>query len=189
MERAHKRKQYFIDKNFQARFILKFCLVVIASSLLLGLSTFLLSRNSTTVAIENTKVMVKRTSDFILPTLVLTTLIVTVISAIVVVVLVLFISHKIAGPLYRLKREIKSLKDGDLKRTFAIRAKDQFKELASGLDEMSASLRQKHVELHDKWEALKQSLQQMNLPVSSADKTKLDEMAKEISQILSYFKI
>lgn len=189
MTTGAKRRQYFIDKSFQGRFILKFCCIVVASSLLIGLSMFFLSMNSTTVAIENTQVMVKRTADFILPTLALTTLVVTLVSALAVIILVLFVSHKIAGPLYRIRREINSLKDGDLKRIFAIRAKDQLKELASGLDEMCVSLRQKHVELHDKWGALRSSLQEMNLPLSSEDKTKLDRMAKEITDILNYFKI
>ena len=59
----NKRRNYFIDKSFQTKFIIKFCMIVMVSSLLIGVFLFFLSRNLTTVAIENARVIVKSTSD------------------------------------------------------------------------------------------------------------------------------
>ena len=76
--KGYSRKHYFIDKEFQTKFILRFCGVVVVSSLLIGILIFLLSQNSTTVAIENTQVRVKTTADFILPVLVQTIIVVSI---------------------------------------------------------------------------------------------------------------
>jgi len=77
--RHYHRKHYLIDKKFQLAFVMKFCAVVILASLAIGTFIFYMSRNSTTVAIENTRVFVKPTSDFILPQLVVTVILVSLV--------------------------------------------------------------------------------------------------------------
>ncbi|MFC1658857.1 HAMP domain-containing protein [Candidatus Omnitrophota bacterium] len=184
-----KRKQYFIDKGFQTRFILKFCAIVIISSLLIAGLMFLLSQNSTTVAIENTQVVVKRTADFILPVMAGTLLIAALLSAAAVIVVTLLASHKIAGPLFRLKKEIDILKDADLTRNFSIRSKDQLQALAKSLKEMSDSLRNKQTELKNKCAVLISYLKENNFTVPAEHKEKLSQMLREIEEMLDYFKV
>ena len=184
-----KRRQYFISKGFQTKFILKFCLVVIMSSLMIGGLIFFLSRNSTTVAIDNTKVIVKSTADFILPVIIQTLLMVTIFSGIAVWIITLFISHKIAGPLYRLKREIDILKEGDLTRNFKIRAKDQIQDLARSLNLMCASLRLKHTELRNKYHRLKGYLEAKDFRVLPEQKEEFFKLEQDIDDILNYFKV
>ena len=62
--------------------------------------------DSTTVVIENTRVIAKSTADFILPGLSLTVVIVAASTALVMLFLTLMITHRIAGPIYRFKKEI-----------------------------------------------------------------------------------
>lgn len=187
--RGYKRKQFFIDKNFQTRFILKFCIVVIASSLLIEGIVFYLSRNSTTVTIENTKVIVKRTADFILPIMTQTLLIVTFCSVVVVLVLILFISHRIAGPLYRLRREIESLRDGDLVRNFNIRATDELKALAESLSQMSLSLKEKITSHKEKCKKLEDYLAQKDFTIVESDKHELAKILEELNSTLNSFRV
>ena len=55
-----------------------------------------------------------------------------------------FISHKIAGPLYRFEKDINSLaKDGDLTRIFRLRKRDEMQELAEALNTMVSGFRGK----------------------------------------------
>ena len=145
----YKRRNYFIDKKFQGRFILKFCAIVIISSVLIGGILFFLSTNSTTVAIENTKVKVKNTADFLLPIIAVTVIIVTLFSALSVAILSMLISHKIAGPLYRIKNEIERLRIGDLGANFHIRKGDQLQELAISLEQMTQVLQEKVKQLKE----------------------------------------
>ena len=188
MTNANKRRHYFIDKSFQTKFILKFCLIVILSSLLIGVTMFYVSRNSTTVAIEDTKVMAKLTADFILPLMIGILLIVATLSALVVSILTLLISHKISGPLYRLKREIDILKDGDFRRNFSIRTRDQLQELSKSLNTMCKTLREKQVELKRRVEAVRSSLEN-DKSVKRAKKEELLIKFNEIDNILNSFKL
>jgi methyl-accepting chemotaxis protein len=185
----YKRRQYFIDPAFQARFILKFCLVVIVASLLIGAFVFLFSRNATTVTIENTHVRVKSATDFILPVLSVTVLSVTIISAIAVLILTLLDSHKISGPMFRLQREVELLKQGSLDRSFMIRNHDQLQALATSLEEMSDTLRSKHVELNNKYHFLQKFLSEKKSVLPEQDKEQLKTLLEELSATLNYFKV
>jgi methyl-accepting chemotaxis protein len=189
MDARNKRKKYFIDKEFQTKFIMRFCLVVLISSMAIGWLLFYLSRGSTTVAIENTKVMVKPTADFILPQLIATLLIVTVFSSLVVIIMTLFASHKISGPLYRLNKEIELLKAGDLTSSFTIRNKDQLKDLADNLGGMCDTLREKHKDLKAKSAALKKYLEARNYTIAGDEKEDFVSRLDEIIDILGYFKV
>ena len=179
-----RRRILFIDKDFQIKFIAKFCVIVILSSVLVGALLLLFSENFTTVAIENTQVVVKNMSNFILPIIIETVSIVTVFTALAVVILTLFVSHKISGPLYRLKKEIDVFKSGYLKANFKTRKSDQLKELTTSLYEMGNSLADKHLELKNKLAALKTSLQD-----PAEDKGVILKKLNELEQVLSYFKI
>ena len=178
------RKNYFIDKDFQSKFIIKFCSIVIVSSLLIGVILFYSSRGFTTVAMEGSRVIVKRTSDLILPIIIETLLLVTVFSAVWAILLTLFTSHKIAGPLYRLKKEIDNLKNGNLNANFRTRKSDQLQNLARSLTDMGEVLDKKHAELRKKLTELRVSLDKAVL-----DKDTITKKLSELEETLNYFKI
>lgn len=189
MSQVCKRRNYFIDPAFQLNFILKFCVVVIVSSLVIGAAMFFLSQNSTTVAIENTKVLVKPTSDFILPGMAAILLIVAVFSSLIVLVLTLFVSHKIAGPIFRIQKDIELVQGGDLTRKFMIRNNDQLQALAKSLSDMTQALRQKHLTIGGQCRSVSNFLEEKNLSGSREDREKLLQMIKELYETLSYFKV
>ncbi len=184
-----RRRQYIVDKDFQIGFIFKFCAVVILSSFIIGGLVFYFTGNSTTVAIENTKVVVKPTSDFILPVLALTAAIVAVFSSLVLGVAALIISHRVVGPLYRLRKEVELLKEGDFTKQFQVRNKDHLKDLAKSLGEMSLTLRKRHTELKKRSTQLQQFLKDRNYNLSSEDKERFSQMLEGIDVILNFFKV
>ena len=189
MMNRNKRKKYIIDPKFQRDFILKFTSVVIIASLAIGFAIIFFLRDSTTVSIENTKVVVKGTSDFILPVVITTLLTVTFVSALLVFSMTLLASNRIAGPLFRLKKEIDSLKGGDLTGTFSVREKDELKDLAKSLGLMCSTLRQKHSELKVRSDSLKNYLKDKNFNISGQDWPAFSKKLEEIGEILNYFKI
>ena len=174
------RRNYFIDRGFQSKFIIRFCLVLLVTSLLIGALFIFFTESSTTVAIENTKVVVKRTSDFIMPIMVQTLIIVTISSALSVIILTLFTSHKIAGPLYRVKKEIDRLKQGDLTSSCRIRKNDQLQNLANDISDLTEAWRDKHKLLRDKVLDIRTSLD------SGID---VKDKVKELEDIQQFFKV
>jgi len=152
-----KRKNYFIDKQFQTKFIVKFCLINIVASLLAGVLIYFLNRQTNTVAFENLKVVVKSTADFIHPILLMVLVIVTLFAAIATIIIVLFTSHRISGPLYRLTQELEKIKTKDLSHPIRIRAADQLQRLASECEAMRAEYQQSIRKAKQSWRALQKS--------------------------------
>ncbi|MDD4941663.1 MAG: methyl-accepting chemotaxis protein [Candidatus Omnitrophica bacterium] len=187
--RTYHRRQYLIDEKFQLAFIMKFCTIVILASLAIGLFIFFFTRSSTTVAIENTRVFVKPTADFILPQLVITIIVVSVVFSAILFAMALIATHRIAGPMYRLRKEIDNLRGGDLTSAFIIRDKDQLKGLARSLNDMGLVLRQKHTELKSKTDSLRSFLKDKNYCVAFEDKERFSALLKDIDDILVYFKV
>jgi len=135
------RKQYFVDKDFQTQFMIKFCTIVIIASIITGVLLLMFSARSTNVTIENMRVTVKSTADFLLPVILISFIIGTLVAAISTILLCLYTSHKIVGPLYRITREIKKLGVGDFNINFKTREGDQLKDFISALAEAVANLK------------------------------------------------
>lgn len=133
---GNRRRNYFVDKKFQSNFIVKFCLLVLAGSLLTGVLTYIFTLQSTTVVFDKLQVVVKSTADFIMPVSLMVLVIVTALTSIVTVMMTMFISHRISGPLYKFSLELKKMQKGDLTSVVRIRSKDQFQETANDLEKM-----------------------------------------------------
>ncbi|MDD4957396.1 MAG: methyl-accepting chemotaxis protein [Candidatus Omnitrophica bacterium] len=178
----NRRKNYFIDKSFQSRFITKFCVIIVIASVLIGLFTYFLNQQTTTVAFENLKVVVKTTADFILPTVIWILIIVTVFTAVMTIAVTLFTSHRISGPLFRLQKELERIKSGDLRGSIHIRAKDQLKKTAAEFDELRVELQRSLGTIKSDWEEVKRGL-------GSADTGKISDNIGRIDSELSKYKI
>lgn len=57
-----------------------------------------------------------------------------------IAIIALFYSHKIAGPIYRLEKDLRSIGAGDLTIQTYFRTKDQIKQLAEDINELTRSL-------------------------------------------------
>ena len=144
------RKNYFIDKRMQGDFIVKFCVFVIIAVLAVTALTVLFTRESTTVTIQNSRVLVRSTSDFIFPAMIQICLIVSISCAIAVGSVLFFMTHRIAGPVYRIKRVVDRLKQGDYQADFKLRSGDELKDLAASLEQFARILSLKRGDLEGK---------------------------------------
>jgi len=190
--RPNKRRIYFIDKSFQAKFILKFCaLVVLGGLLTIGLLYFL-AMQSTTVSFVNSRVVVRTTADFLLPVLVQTVAVVVVVVGFATVIVTLLVSHKIAGPLYRFKKVMTDLQEGDFSQDFRIRHLDQLQDLAGSFNETIKKTRDKIKLLKEGLKALENGLNNISeSEISDTKRSLLSELKKaseELNKSIRYFK-
>lgn len=189
---AYKRRNYFIDKKFQTKFILRFCsLVLLAGLLTIGI-LYLLAIKSTTVSIVNSRVIVRTTADFILPMLIQTVVIVTIMLSLATIILTLLSSHKISGPLYRLRKVMQSLTGGDLSCEFRIRHLDQMQDLADTFNEMIKKIRDEQNKIKNNIVSLKEKLDSISEQEISENKrptlNELKKISQELSRLIQYFK-
>ena len=150
----NKRHIYYIEKGFQTRWIIKFCVLVALGSLLTIGLVYWLAQHSTTVTIDRGQVAVRTTVDYLLPLMTQTVLIQLVIMTLATIVMMLFISHKIAGPLYHLKMMFKGLAQGDIAASMRIRKGDQLQIVVDAYNEAVSQLNHKITKLKDTTAAL-----------------------------------
>lgn len=135
-----RRKNYFIKKEFQTKFILKFCMLVILTALISAFVIYYFSSRSVTTIFENSRLTIKPSTEFIMPGLILSSLISVILVGMATVVVVLFVSHSIAGPLYKLENSLERIANGDVSFDIQFRKKDEMKRLAQVFNVASQSL-------------------------------------------------
>ena len=140
-EFSNRRRNYFIKKKFQRDFILKFCALVVIGAVISGLIVYAMSRATVTTTFENTRLVIKSTADFILPAVLLSSLVMIALVGLATVAVTLFTSHRIAGPLYRLEKDVERIREGDLSVRFAIRRNDELQALPAILNDMVGALK------------------------------------------------
>ncbi|MCP3874535.1 MAG: methyl-accepting chemotaxis protein [Desulfobacteraceae bacterium] len=141
--RSYKRRTIFIKQEFQFKFILKFCLLLVVGVIISTSLLFLLSQETLTSSFENSRLVIKNTGSAILPSVIVTNLITLGIICIAAIIVTLFISHRIAGPMYRFEKDLCKIEDGDLCTHINLRQKDQFSEMALALNDMTKGLHHK----------------------------------------------
>lgn len=136
----NRRKNYFINKKFQTEFILKFCMLVIFAAVISAVIIYHFSSQSVTTVFENSRLAIKPSTEFIMPGLILSSLISVALIGIATSIVVLFVSHRIAGPLYKLESSLERMGSGDISFDIHFRARDETRRLAEVFNATSRGL-------------------------------------------------
>ena len=176
-----KRKNYFIDKDFQTGFILKFCLLVVATGVFVIAVLYVVTGKATTVSFVNSRVVVQTTAAFIFPLLLQTLVVSTIVVGLATVIATLFISHRIAGPVYRFKKVLAKLGEGDFSLGCRIRPTDSLQDVATAFSTMLVNVR-KTFELVDK------DLAKLKGKLDAGDLGEIKKSVSEVDKTLHQFK-
>jgi len=163
-ERPHKRRQYFIKKDYQVKFILKFCIIVLVGAIISTGLLFLFSQGTLTSSFDNSRLVIRNTSFAILPAVILTNIITLVLITLSSIVVIMFISHKIAGPMFRFEKDLIAIGKGNLVKKIKLRTKDQFTEIATSMNNMTMDLLNNVLSIETEVEQLIESAKKQNAP-------------------------
>lgn len=189
---SYRRRNVYIDKNFQTRFILKFCALVAVGAGLTIVALYLLLQQSTSVSFIQARVKVMTTADFILPIMIQTLLVVMGFVSLGAIAVTLVVSHKIAGPLFRFKQTFKDLASGNFSNQVRLRKGDQLGDVATDFNHMITVLRNQLIEAKKTLAALKADMEMIGeFNVEDAKRKKfLDLQYKihELEKTMEFFK-
>lgn len=166
---TYKRRTYFIKKDFQTKFILQFSSILLIGAAISTLILLILCRGTLISSFHGSRLTIENTCTAILPNIILSNLITLALISLVTIAFTLFVSHKIAGPLFRLEQEVKEIGEGDLTRKVTLRAKDQITPLADGLTGMTVRLNRKVLKIRTGVERLIKSASEKNAPQELID--------------------
>lgn len=201
-----KRKKVFIDKNFQVKFILKALLPVVGAVILLsGMGLWQISYLRANFHFNSFNEMIIKISphiekignssqtlfDFLQNILILSSITLLVLMVIYVSVIFLYLSHRIAGPVFRFNESFDKLREGDLTEKIVLREKDEFKELAISYNSLSDFLQEKVKKIHKYnlgLDSTLASLKEKSGDEPRAEIEKIEKNIKNISKTLNQFK-
>jgi len=195
---GYKRKNYFINKAFQSEFILKFCGLVVLGSAVFGVILYIFSKHVLTTSFENSRLVIKSTADYLLPGLLFGGIIVAILTALAAGIVVMLMTHRIAGPMYRFEKYISDTGSGRLCSDLKIRKKDQFQSMVAALNKMTADLKLGLTEVNEVSAKLDKLIEELSDSSSREILLKEDikrivgELKKDkqnLSKALGYFKI
>lgn len=177
MSQIRRRKKYFIKPGFQSRLTAIFILIVIIVANIVGALVYGFSvEKLENKLVEESKLPIdsKQLGQALLPGVIIAELI----SIFVVAFICIFVTHTIAGPVYRMERVVRNIGEGDLTHFTKLRPKDELKDLADAMNDMTMGLRNKIINL-------KESLQQIDESIASAKTSgkveRLEDAIKAVS--------
>ena len=153
-KQKYKRRIYIIDPVFQYRMIFKSCLIgvviIVMSLFFLAVVNHLYGDVEVTMLTQPNPFASDPTSASSepQPTSLLSLLwpVMAVSVGTTLVFLFFFVmiaSHRMAGPIFRIRRILRDMSDGDISGEVRLRKKDEFKHLAEEVDNLKVSLRAK----------------------------------------------
>ena len=144
-----KRKIYFIKKDFQFRFILKFCLLILAGVAMSTGALFFFSGDTLTSCFQDSRLVIKNTSMAILPTVLYTNLVTLGLITLAAIAVTLIVSHRLFGPLYRFEKDLQEIGRGNLVKQIHLRKEDQLIDFIASINNMTADLHAKVSNIQD----------------------------------------
>lgn len=167
-----------IEKEFQSWLMLRIFGVIVLSSLLAAAILFFYAHQETVNSFYTAHIKIRRVSDLLLPVV----LCGSAVSLVAGTFLAIFLPQKIAGPIYRIEKELQAVRQGDLTVCINLRRKDSLKSFAAVINSVIADLNYEVRQLQVAGERLEQA-------VVHQDKAELEASAQAFRQQLARLKI
>lgn len=136
MKRTWRRRNYFIKKDLQGKYIFSFFIFVVLGSILFTAILSFLSSDTLTIVYDNYNVKIGQTPLMLLKEILSAYLIFIVTGGLLVVVLSMFLTHRFAGPLFRFEKSVEDMISGNFAFQIWLRNKDEGKELAEKMNRL-----------------------------------------------------
>jgi methyl-accepting chemotaxis protein len=178
------RKVVFIDKRFQSEFILKFVLLLLVGTAVFILAAYLILNRRLGDTYYNAHIVFKSTGEILLPTLLALSGVFIVVLGAAAVIITLYVSHHIAGPLFAIRRYLENVSRGDLDFKPQLRLNDQNTPLAESLAHAVETLNARLVAVRVGADAVRGSAAKLSRHMAdSAGAT--DECRRDMSELLA----
>jgi len=172
---ARKRSRYFIKKTFQMKIILQFIVILIIGGIISGLELYFLASNELETKLYQAHMRIINTMDILLPIVIITSLTVIFLLSIITVYIVLFLSHKIAGPLYKFEKITNEIGNGNLNVNVSLRKKDELLPLQTAFENMIENLQSKIMNFKKNFEEIKIIEKELNNAIQTSELSETDK--------------
>lgn len=169
MGQGKPRKIVFIDKRFQGEFILKFLAMLLVGTGVFILAAYLILNRRLEDSFYSAHVAIKSTGEVLLPTLLALSGVFILVLGAAAIIITMYVSHHIAGPLFAIRRYLESVSRGDLDFEPKLRLKDQTTPLAESLARALETLNARLVAIRSSADAMRQASGKLTRHLATAD--------------------
>ncbi len=162
-----KKLNLKVKQEFQRWLLFQVLTTVCISALLAAVILYFYARQEIVGSFFDAHVKLRRVSDLLLPVIAAGSLV----SLVGGGFLALFLPQKIAGPLFRIERGLKSVKQGDLTTKIQLRSEDTLQDFAESVSQTVESL-------HASVQQVKEGCRQLENDIASGDKVQIDKSLK-----------
>ena len=145
MGKNYKRRNIFIKKDFQGKLILGYFLFVTGGCLFFIVLLAFFSADTLTVSYTNNDLQLGQTPIMLMKSVLAAHWVFIVVGTMFLVVAAMLITHRIAGPLFRIEKALDNMVAGNLNDIISLREKDEGKDLAKKINlfnlELSGAIR------------------------------------------------
>ncbi len=182
--RAYRRKNYFIKKRFQISFTYRFIALIILEAILIALLLMYVSKGTLTTAYHGTHLTIEKTPLFFFSRFLIIALVAGIAISITGIIIFIYLSHRIAGPLYRFEKTIDDISKGDVSFRINLRKTDQLKELQPHLNNLLTNI-DEHAE---KMKGYIDEGSAIVFGKDAGESAKLKEIFKNLKKAIDFFK-
>ncbi|MDL1955588.1 MAG: methyl-accepting chemotaxis protein [Candidatus Desulfofervidus auxilii] len=173
-----KRLNFSIKREFQLRLLFKVFIIVLISVISSLLIFYIISRQELGETYYQAHIRIKSFQELLLPVIIGGILV----GSLVGFLVALFFPQPIAGPLYRIEKELKKVGEGDLTLNLRIRKNDELQDLVSVINEMIKNL-------NEKVKLLKLNCEKLNIALEKGDIDAARSASTELKETIAIFKV
>lgn len=198
MNKPYKRRNYLINKEMQGRHVLVYFTMVILGTALFSLLFGLFTSSTLSISYDNYTLQVGTTPKVLFLKFFTAQWLFILVGGLTVTVIAVFLSHRVAGPLYKLERSVDAMTHGDFATTIFLRRKDEGQALAAKLNQLGLMLSARILEMRHLNKRLEQHLHELTASAACGEKESdrarivLQEMARvntQFRELLDEFSI
>jgi methyl-accepting chemotaxis protein len=197
MKKTWRRRNFFIKKDLQGKYIFAFFLFVVGGSIIFTLIFSMLSANTLTITYKDYDLQIGQTPLMLLREILSAHWIFIITAGLAVVVVATFITHRFAGPMFRFEKSVEEMLNGSFDFQIRLRKKDEGKELAEKINQLIDMISSRMNEMKrlnnkigDCLAEARQSDDQIKELTETADGIKeARALNQKLREILSQFKI
>ncbi len=130
----YRRRNFFINKEYQGRTIFHYFLLILAGSILFSLVFSFFSSNTISIVYDDYHLKLGTTPGILLDRIFSAQWFFIVICGGAVILITLFLTHRVAGPFYRFEKSIDSMLEKNISLEIHLRKKDEGKDVAERLN-------------------------------------------------------
>ncbi len=173
-----RRRRYIVDLRFQWRFVIGFLTAALVGSVAATVIFNFFANKRLEEIRWSVFLNAKSTGEVLKPIFIYVNLFSFVFMSVLLLITMAWMMNKMRGPIYRIIKGLKLIRDGDFSDEIILRRKDEFKETASALNEMQNKMKERFSEFKLRYEEISQAL--IELEVAHAKGVSINDKSKEI---------